>query len=71
MSRKLSSRLTGPGCAALAGQLSAASTPFAGPLIHEAQSIPTMGQVFSFHGFRLGSLERVENRITRLKVREL
>ena len=43
----------------------------AGLVIHEAQSIPTKGQVFSFHGFRFEILERVENRITRLKIRKL
>ena len=32
----------------------------AGLVIHEAQSIPTKGQVFSFHGFRFEILERVE-----------
>ena len=41
----------------------------AGLVIHEAQTIPVKGQVFSFHGFRFEILERVENRITRLKIR--
>lgn len=43
----------------------------AGLVIHEAQSIPTAGQVFSFHGFRFEILERTDNRITRLKIRKL
>ncbi len=43
----------------------------AGLVIHEAQSIPTKGQVFSFHGFRFEILERRENRITRMKIRKL
>ncbi|WGW02783.1 HlyC/CorC family transporter [Tropicibacter oceani] len=43
----------------------------AGLVIHEAQMIPTAGQVFSFHGFRFEVMERENNRITRLKVRPL
>ncbi|GAA0301520.1 HlyC/CorC family transporter [Rhodovulum strictum] len=43
----------------------------AGLVIHEAQSIPTQGQVFSFHGFRFEVLQRQANRITRLKIRQL
>ena len=43
----------------------------AGLVIHEAQTIPTQGQVFSFHGFRFEVLQRVDNRITRLKIRPL
>lgn len=43
----------------------------AGLVIHEAQMIPTEGQVFSFHGFRFDVLARRENRITRLKMRPL
>ena len=43
----------------------------AGLVIHEAQTIPTKGQVFSFHGFRFEILDRIENRITRLKIRKL
>ncbi len=41
----------------------------AGLVIHEAQTIPTKGQVFSFHGRRFEVLERKDNRITRLKIR--
>ncbi len=43
----------------------------AGLVIHEAQMIPTEGQVFSFHGFRIEVVTRRENRITRLKMRPL
>lgn len=43
----------------------------AGLVIHEAQMIPTVGQVFSFHGFRFEVLEREGNRITELKIRSL
>ncbi len=43
----------------------------AGLVIHESQSIPEEGRVFSFHGFRFEVLERRENRITRLKIRPL
>jgi len=43
----------------------------AGLVIHEAQAIPTPGQVFSFHGFRFEVLARKKNRITRLKIRPL
>ncbi|SFR42075.1 HlyC/CorC family transporter [Litoreibacter janthinus] len=43
----------------------------AGLVIHEAQSIPTKGQVFSFHGFRFEVVERQHNRLTKLKVRPL
>ena len=43
----------------------------AGLVIHEAQMIPTRGQVFSFHGFRFEVLAREGNRITSLKMRPL
>lgn len=43
----------------------------AGLVIHEAQMIPTAGQVFSFHGFRFEVLARDGNRITQVKVRPL
>ncbi|NOX74876.1 MAG: HlyC/CorC family transporter [Alphaproteobacteria bacterium] len=43
----------------------------AGLVIHESQSIPNVGQVFAFHGFRFEVLERQDNRITRLKIRPL
>jgi Mg2+/Co2+ transporter CorB len=43
----------------------------AGLVIHEAQMIPTVGLVFSFHGFRFEVMEREGNRITELKIRPL
>jgi Mg2+/Co2+ transporter CorB len=43
----------------------------AGLVIHEAQMIPTAGQVFSFHGFRFEVMERDGNRIAKLKIRPL
>ncbi len=43
----------------------------AGLVIHEAQTIPSAGQAFSFHGFRFEVAERKENRLTRLRVRPL
>ncbi len=43
----------------------------AGLVIHEAQMIPAEGQTFSFHGFRFEVVTRRENRLTRLKVRQL
>ncbi|ARE39129.1 Co2 transporter [Rhodovulum sp. P5] len=43
----------------------------AGLVIHEAQTIPNQGQVFSFHGFRFEVTQRQANRITRLKIRPL
>ena len=43
----------------------------AGLVIHEAQIIPEMHQVFNFHGFRFEVVEKQDNRITRLKIRKL
>lgn len=40
----------------------------AGLVIHEAQSIPEVGQTFSFHGFRFRILRRRRNQITALKI---
>ena len=40
----------------------------AGLVIHEAQIIPAIGQVFIFHGFRMEIIDRKENRITKLKI---
>ena len=40
----------------------------AGLVIHEAQTIPTSGQVFSFHGFRFEILERERNRLTSIRL---
>lgn len=43
----------------------------AGLVIHEAQMIPTVGQVFSFHNFRFEVTGREGNRIIGLKIRPL
>ncbi len=43
----------------------------AGLVIHEAQTIPEIGQVFAFHGFRFEVAARKDNRITQLKIRPL
>lgn len=43
----------------------------AGLVIHEAQTIPTAGQEFIFHGFRFEVLSREENRIAKLKLRKV
>ena len=48
-----------------------AANTVAGLVIHEAQTIPTVDQVFSFHGFRFQVMARKDNRITRLKIRKL
>ncbi len=47
------------------------ATTIAGLVIHEAQSIPTIGQVFVFHGFRFEILERKRHQLTRLKLKPL
>ncbi|KAB7615612.1 HlyC/CorC family transporter [Amylibacter sp. SFDW26] len=43
----------------------------AGLVIYDAQMIPNIGQVFSFHGYRFQIVGREQNRITKLKVRPL
>ncbi len=40
----------------------------AGLVLHEAQQIPSAGQVFAFFGFRFQILERHRNQLTRIKV---
>ncbi|PWR04646.1 hypothetical protein DKT77_00100 [Meridianimarinicoccus roseus] len=45
-----------------------AANTIAGFVIHEAQMIPRVGQVFIFHGFRFEVMARENNRITRLKI---
>ena len=47
------------------------ATTIAGLLIHEAQAIPTEGQVFAFHRTRFEVLERERHQITRLKLKAL
>ena len=43
----------------------------AGLIIHEAQSIPAKGQVFSFLGFRFEVIQALSNRLTKLKIGKL
>lgn len=43
----------------------------AGLVIHEAQTIPEVGQVFSFHGFKFEILRRQRNQITALRITPL
>jgi len=44
------------------------ATTIAGLVIHEARSIPEVGQSFTFHGFRFQVLRRSRNRITALRI---
>ncbi|MEL7139407.1 MAG: HlyC/CorC family transporter [Pseudomonadota bacterium] len=47
------------------------ATTIAGLLIHEAQAIPTEGQVFAFHGVRFEVIARERHQITRLRLTPL
>jgi CBS domain containing-hemolysin-like protein len=47
------------------------ATTIAGLVIHEARSIPEIGQNFTFHGFRFRVLRRARNRITALRIQPL
>jgi Mg2+/Co2+ transporter CorB len=47
------------------------ATTVAGLVIHEAQTIPEAGQIFTFHGFRFQVLRKNRNRITLLRVTPL
>ncbi len=47
------------------------ATTIAGLVIHEAQSIPEVGQSFTFHGFRFRVLRKARNRITALRIQPL
>jgi magnesium and cobalt exporter, CNNM family len=47
------------------------ATTIAGLVIHEARSIPEVGQSFTFHGFRFRVLKKERNRITSLHVTPL
>ena len=40
----------------------------AGLVLHEAQSIPNVGQSFSFHGFRFVVLRKQRNQILALRI---
>ena len=43
----------------------------AGLVIHEAQIIPDVAQVFNVHGFRFEVVEKEDNRLKQLKIRKL
>ena len=47
------------------------ATTIAGLVIHEARSIPDVGQSFTFHGFRFRVLRKSRNRITALRITPL
>ena len=47
------------------------ATTIAGLVIHEARSIPEVGQSFTFHGFRFRVLRKQRNRITALRIQPL
>jgi Mg2+/Co2+ transporter CorB len=47
------------------------ATTIAGLVIHEARSIPEVGQSFTFHGFRFRVLRRARNRLTALRIQPL
>jgi Mg2+/Co2+ transporter CorB len=47
------------------------ATTIAGLVIHEARSIPDVGQSFTFHGFRFSVLRKDRNRITALRITPL
>jgi len=49
----------------------AEATTVAGLVIHEARSIPDVGQSFTFHGFRFSVLRKTRNRITALRIMPL
>jgi Mg2+/Co2+ transporter CorB len=44
------------------------ATTIAGLVIHEAQTIPEVGQIFQFHGFKFEILRRQRNQITALRI---
>ena len=47
------------------------ATTVAGLVIHDARSIPEVGQSFTFHGFRFHVTSKHRNRITRLRITPL
>lgn len=47
------------------------ATTVAGLVIHEAQTIPEVGQIFSFHGFKFEILRKQRNQITALHISRL
>ena len=61
------------GCAApIIGALTLGQlTTIAGLVIHEARSIPDVGQSFTFHGFRFSVMRKQRNRIMALRITPL
>jgi Mg2+/Co2+ transporter CorB len=49
----------------------AEATTIAGLVIHEAQTIPDTGQIFTFHGYRFQVLRKSRNRIMALRITPL
>ena len=47
------------------------ATTIAGLVIHEARTIPDVGQTFTFHGFRFKIVRKNRNRITALRITPL
>lgn len=47
------------------------ATTVAGLVIHEAQTIPEPGQVFTFHGYRFEVLRKNRNKISALRVKPI
>jgi len=47
------------------------ATTIAGLVIHEAQTIPDVGQVFTFYGFKFEVIRRQRNQITALRIRKI
>jgi Mg2+/Co2+ transporter CorB len=46
-----------------------AATTIAGLVMHEAQTIPEAGQVFTFYGFRFEIVRKARNKVTAVRVR--
>lgn len=47
------------------------ATTVAGLVIHEAQAIPEVGQIFAFHGFKFEVLRKQRNQVTALRISRL
>jgi Mg2+/Co2+ transporter CorB len=47
------------------------ATTIAGLVVHEAQTIPEPGQVFTFYGYRMEVLRRTRNKIAAIRIRRL
>jgi Mg2+/Co2+ transporter CorB len=46
-----------------------AATTIAGLIMHEAQTIPEAGQVFTFYGFRFEIVRKTRNKVTAVRIR--